>query len=475
MKVEPSKKLSMAKPLLKKLLNLCLENYEYASILGTDVRCKIYSVANSGINVEEDELLSSSGYVVRVFHKGSYAEYSFNEISEDTLQAIFSEIKNRLIPLAGKVVTTECLSQYKQMEDSIKILKESTEFKIDPDTMGDGKIIEKMSDLRKKGMVVDQRIVDCIIQVSFQKNMRIFLSRNKDLMQNTMSSNGFLIFCAMKGQEMKQYFRSYSMLGGMELLEDMEDEVSDAAKVMLELLDSEPMIPGTYDCICAPDVTGVIAHEAFGHGVEMDMFVKDRALAKKYMGQRVASDLVTMHDGAAAALESATYYFDDEGNLSGDTIIIDHGILKAGLSDALTAQMLSSKPTGNGRRESFERKAYARMTNTFFEGGEDKVEDMIASITDGFLLESVMGGMEDPKNWGIQCICNIAREIKNGKLTGKIYSPVMMTGYVPELLQSISMMSEEISLNSGLCGKGYKEWIMVSYGGPYIKARIRLG
>jgi len=157
-------------------------------------------------------------------------------------------------------------------------------------------------------------------------------------------------------------------------------------------------------------------------------------------------------------------------------VVIEKGILKAGISDALSAMHLGTEPTGNGRRESYERKAYTRMTNTYFEGGNDRLEDMIASISYGMLLENATSGMEDPKNWGIQCMVNIAREIKDGKLTGRIFSPVVLTGYVPDLLKSISMMSETVELGGGgACGKGYKEWVKVSDGGPYIKAKIRLG
>lgn len=134
-----------------------------------------------------------------------------------------------------------------------------------------------------------------------------------------------------------------------------------------------------------------------------------------------------MHDGACASDQTGSYFFDDEGTLAHDTIIIDHGILKTGISDIRSAEALSTPPTGNGRRESFERKAYTRMTNTFFEGGKDKVEDMIASIKYGFLLEEPTSGMEDPKNWGIQCMVSIAREIMDGKLTGKIFSPIVLT------------------------------------------------
>ena len=291
-----------------------------------------------------------------------------------------------------------------------------------------------------------------------------------------MRTSGALVAIARKGQEIKQSYRGISSAGGMELLDGMEPLVERVANTAIELLDSEPMIPGEYECVCDPDVTGMIVHEAFGHGVEMDMFVKDRALAKSYIGKQVASELVTMHDGACVGEQTGSYFFDDEGTIAHNTVIIDKGILKTGISDIRSAEALSTPPTGNGRRESFERKAYTRMTNTFFEGGKDSVEDMIASIKYGFLLEEPSSGMEDPKNWGIQCMVSIAREIKDGKLTGKIFSPIVLTGYVPDLLKSISMMSENVQLaGGGFCGKGYKEWVKVSDGGPYIKAKIRLG
>ena len=152
--------------------------------------------------------------------------------------------------------------------------------------------------------------------------------------------------------------------------------------------------------------------------------------------------------------------------------------MKRGMCDALSASRLGVKPTGNGRRESYERKVYTRMTNTYFEGAKEGVtpEDMIASVKYGFLLESPSSGMEDPKNWGIQCMVTRAREIKDGKLTGKVFSPIVLTGYVPDLLKSVSMMSSSlVTCGGGFCGKGYKEWVKVSDGGPYMKARIRLG
>lgn len=176
------------------------------------------------------------------------------------------------------------------------------------------------------------------------------------------------------------------------------------AKVTVALLNASPIEPGIYDVITAPSISGLIAHEAFGHGVEMDMFVKNRAKAKDYVGKQVASKIVNMHDGAAATLSAASYFFDDDGILAQDTTIIKDGILVNGLSDVLTALELKQEPSGNSRRESTRRKAYTRMTNTFFLPGTANKEEMIASIKHGYYLSNTNNGMEDPKNWNIQCV-----------------------------------------------------------------------
>ncbi len=242
------------------------------------------------------------------------------------------------------------------------------------------------------------------------------------------------------------------------------------------LAKATPIEPGVYDVITDSSITGLIAHEAFGHGVEMDQFVKDRALAKDYVGKYVASPVVNMRDGAASTLSVASYFFDDDGVLAHDTQIIREGVLVTGLSDLVSASELGTEPTGNGRRESYRRKAYSRMTNTFFEKGTDKLEDMIASIKHGYMLFETNNGMEDPKNWQIQCTAEYGIEIVDGKLTDHYVSPVVMSGSVPDLLKSVSMVSDGFDvIGLGFCGKGYKEWVRVSDGGPALKVRVKLG
>ncbi|MDE7212691.1 MAG: TldD/PmbA family protein [Lachnospiraceae bacterium] len=476
MKVKQSEYLKEIKPVLVKLRDRLLAEFPYASLLAQDSTAKNYSVSKTSTSVQMDGRLTGRGFVAQGYDGASYAEYSFNELSEEKIEEIVAAIKGGLMPMSGHLPEGVKKSSYAMIADEPLVFADSTEYELDPEEYGDEKIIEQLTKFSGAGRAYNEKILDCRAFCSYQKYSKLFLSRNRDMEQNVLWMCGGLTTMATRGEEVKDSYKGFSVLGGAELLKEIGENVSKIAQTTLDLLSSEPIPPGEYECICEPGVTGMIVHEAFGHGVEMDMFVKNRALAKQYVGKPVASDLVNMHDGAGAAKEVASYFFDDEGVPAHDTLIIDHGILKAGISDAQSAMHLGTEPTGNGRRENYERKAYTRMTNTYFEAGNDKVEDMIASISYGFLLQNASSGMEDPKNWGIQCMVDIAREIKDGKLTGKIYSPIVLTGYVPDLLKSISMISDTCELGgSGFCGKGYKEWVKVSDGGPYIKARIRLG
>lgn len=473
--VKHSAYIAQKKQAARQLLDRLLEKYRYVSVLLTDCGGKRYRVARSGISVAQSTMFGGKGMVVKVYDGRGYAEYSTNDLTEQNAASIAEEIEKRLVPLAQALPEGLQESTYRMLADEPCSFRKATSYEIHPRDLGDEQIVARLTSLREKTLAGQPELLDAMAGLEYQEYHKLFLSAHREMEQSVLWTTGNVAAIAGRNGRTETSYRGFSNLGGAELLDTMEQRSGDVAKTAVELLDAQPMEPGTYECICDPDVTGMIVHEAFGHGVEMDMFVKDRAMARHYVGKPVASELITMHDGCAVN-EVATYFFDDEGTLSHDTVIIDRGILKAGISDAQSAMHLGTEPTGNGRRESYERKAYTRMTNTYFEPGKDKVEDMIASVKYGMLLEQPSSGMEDPKNWGIQCMVSIAREIRDGKLTGRIFSPIVLTGYVPDLLKSITMVSDGLALGgSGACGKGYKEWVKVSDGGPYIKANIRLG
>ena len=466
-------RLDAQKPALRKLVAALRERYPYASVLATDEHFRSWRVSRNGITISS-EGDGGYGFVIRVFDETGCAEYSINAFSEEMIPKIAAEMERRLE--AERRALPEGITPMPTAipDDSPAVLKKEAKYEIDPMDVGDEAILDLIRRIREKGMRAEN-IMDIACNVTYCAERKLFLSEHRDLDETHMWITAGVGAFGSRGEEVKNSYQGYSLLGGAELLKAVENDVDEVTRRLNDLLRSEPMIPGEYECVCDPEVTGMIVHEAFGHGVEMDMFVKDRAQAKQFIGEYVASPLVTMHDGSAVD-ECATWAFDDEGTLTGDTVIIDKGVLRRGMCDALSAMRLGTKPTGNGRRESYERKAYTRMTNTYFEGGDATKEEMIASIGYGFLLEEPTSGMEDPKNWGIQCMVNVAREIRDGKLTGRVFSPIVLTGYVPDLLKSVSMMGGKVQLaGGGYCGKGYKEWVKVSDGGAYMKARIRLG
>ncbi len=473
MKVQSSVYLTELRPVLGELLEALLAHYEYASILATDVESKNYSVSRSGIRIAEDNTFGKRGFTARVYKDSGYLEYSRNRLTAADIPEIVRYFDEALTRLGGEYERFET----PVTDDAPVSFVKSTEYEIDPRALGDEAIIDRLSALREKGMAADENLLECAVRFDYQVYHKVFLSKNRDLEQNVMYCDGAMICLARRGEQIKDGYASTSNLGGAELLDRMEDVEKEALENAKASLAAEPLVPGEYECICSPTVTGMIVHEAFGHGVEMDMFVKDRAQAKAFIGKPVASELVTMKDGAATTYEDvATYFFDDEGNLSTDTVIIDKGILVSGINDGVSAARLGVKPTGNGRRQSFDHKVYTRMTNTFFIEGTSEKDEMIRSVKDGLFLDCPTSGMEDPKNWGIQCMVSFGREIRDGEFTGRIFGPIVLTGYVPDLLKSISMISGKVEhCGAGACGKGWKEWVKVSDGGPYIKARIRLG
>jgi TldD protein len=174
---------------------------------------------------------------------------------------------------------------------------------------------------------------------------------------------------------------------------------------------------------------------------------------------------------------AGSYFFDDEGVLATPTRIVQQGILAAGINDRhshaeLIRRGLAIAKTANGRREAYDHKPYTRMSNTFFGPGTSTTAELIAAVERGYLLTHPSNGMEDPKGWGIQLEGSMAEEIRDGTLTGRVFSPVVVTGSVPRLLQSVTGVGRDVvEASLGTCGKGYKEWVKVTDGGPALRLR----
>ncbi|MBE5818163.1 MAG: TldD/PmbA family protein [Clostridiales bacterium] len=452
----------------KELVAELLKRYSYASILGSDVS-SFGITANKSTSAINEGTLSECGFVVKLHNGRSFFEYSLDDISGDKV-ALADKIASSL-EVSSSI--SDDMIECNTINDEPLVQSFSRE--CDRSTFTDKDILDTCIKIKDDILSRDERIVNAMASVSCFSVSKLFISKNRELDQYYSWANGFAIAVLKDGDKIVQARETtYSHLLS-EAINTLPSKVDRLVDKAIKLASAKPIVPGVYDVITDPSITGLIAHEAFGHGVEMDQFVKDRALAKQYLGDYVASPICNMKDGAASALSTASYFFDDDGVLAHDTQIIKDGILVSGISDVVSATQLGTEPTGNGRRQSFKRKAYSRMTNTFFEAGNDKLEDMISSIKHGYMLFETNNGMEDPKNWQIQCTAEYGIEIVDGKLTDNYVSPVVMSGSVPELLKSITMISDDFKvIGAGSCGKGYKEWVRVSDGGPALKARVKL-
>ena len=221
-------------------------------------------------------------------------------------------------------------------------------------------------------------------------------------------------------------------------------------------------------------MTGMLSHEAVGHTVEADL-VLGGSVAAHSLNKRVGSDLVNLTDFAYEAFGETCplpVYIDDEGTMAKDVPLIENGILTGYMNSRESAQHFSMTPGGNARAWQFSDEPLIRMRNTAVHPGKDKLEDMIASIDDGYYLIDSGNGQADTTGefmFGV----TMGYEIKGGKL-GKALLDTTISGVAFEMLKTVDMVSDTVVWSSsGFCGK--KQPMPVGMGGPALRCKVKIG
>jgi len=248
-----------------------------------------------------------------------------------------------------------------------------------------------------------------------------------------------------------------------------------AAKVAQDLLSARHADGGRATVILAPSIVGLLVHEAIGHTVEAD-FVQAGSVAAGKLGQRVASDLVTLCDsGVSEHYRGAggTIPVDDEGVIAGRTTIIQDGMLVSYLHNRESAARYGVAPTGNARAWEYSDQPLIRMRNTYLAPGNRSIDEIIADTSDGYLLDGPRNGQADATGefmFGVQ----EAWRIQDGRKT-ELLRGVTLSGIAFEVLESVDAVSSDFrwDLGAGYCGKGQPA--KVDAGGPYVRCRALLG
>jgi len=231
---------------------------------------------------------------------------------------------------------------------------------------------------------------------------------------------------------------------------------------------------GLNKCILGVEMAGMLAHEAIGHTVEADG-VLSGSVAAHNLNKQVASELISMVDYAHTALGEPCMlpiYVDEEGVQAEDAVLIENGILKGFMHNRETAQHFGVAPQGNARAFEFSDEPLIRMRNTAILPGTSKLEDMIASIDDGYYLLTSGNGQADHTGEFMFSV-NEGYEVKNGKI-GKAIRESTISGVAFEMLKTVDMVSDDMFWEcAGYCGK--KQAMTTSNGGPALRCDINLG
>ncbi len=286
----------------------------------------------------------------------------------------------------------------------------------------------------------------------------------------------FIIFAVGgSGNDMVESLEAIGVTGGWQDLFSRKtpDEFIEAVIKRIERLLTAGYPKGERTTVILdPSLVGLLAHEAIGHTVEAD-FVSAGAITKDKIGQRVASELVTLFDSGQEGLAAGTLLVDDEGVITKKVIIIENGILKSYLHNRQSAAKYGVEPTGNARAFEYSDEPIIRMRNTGIMPGNVTLEEIIESTQNGYLLRGAKGGQADANAefmFGVQ----EAYKITNGKI-GECYRGVTISGQAFDVLMSVDAVSRDFQWDIGFGHCGKWQPAKVDGGGPYLRCQAIIG
>ncbi len=231
--------------------------------------------------------------------------------------------------------------------------------------------------------------------------------------------------------------------------------IDEALRHALVNLDSVAAPAGEMTVLLGAGWPGIVLHEAIGHGLEGDFNRKGTSAFSGRIGERVAAPGVTVVDDGSIPDRRGSLTIDDEGTPTGETVLIEDGILKGYMQDRLNARLMGVAATGNGRRESFAHAPMPRMTNTFMKGGQDDPAELMTRVKRGIFAKSFGGGQVDIVSGKFVFSCTEAYLIEDGKQGAPIKGATLI-GDGPSVLTKVSGIGNDFALDEGIgvCGKG---------------------
>ena len=241
-----------------------------------------------------------------------------------------------------------------------------------------------------------------------------------------------------------------------------------AAAMAVRLLDSKPVPAGKYTCVLDNKMTGLLAHEAFGHACEADAILSGSSVLEGMQGRTVANENVSLVDDPTISDTFGYFPYDWEGIASTKHVLIDKGVLSEFMHNLETSSRMLLPPNGAARADSYSSPPIIRMSNTYIEPGDMKRDELIGDIGGGLLIKGAQYGYVEPAKGQFMFKCNEAFAIENGDI-GQRYRDAILTGLILDVLNDVTGIADDFELvDPGYCGKSGQD-ARTTDGGPHIR------
>lgn len=406
-----------------------------------------------------------AGVGVRALVNGAWGFASTSKLDKATLNKITNDAISAAKTLSSSIKEKITLAPIKPIEGNFVNLGD--------DKCEDHSVEERVNlalELDKMIHGLDKRVSGSIVLLSIPTNHRIVLnSDGSDVEIRDSRPQFYFRITASEGGKMMAHGVGGGVTGGWEVFEKvkLEQAASKAVNIATNLLDAPLAKGGKHTIVMEPAVVGLICHEAIGHTVEADI-VSSGSAAKGKIGERVASEHVTLIDSGEEMQGAGWVPVDDAGVRAGKTTIIEKGIMKSFLHSRSTAHLFGATPTGNERAFEYDVEPLIRMRNTYLAPGDFSREELIEDVKFGYLLADPGGGQADSTAEFMFAVPE-AYEIVNGSITNLVKN-VTITGDAYEVLASVDGIGRDWKLDMGwgFCGKG--QYAKVDGGGGVTRA-----
>ncbi len=310
--------------------------------------------------------------------------------------------------------------------------------------------------------------------VTVEDDETLFVGAGLDVQQRLVRTRSGVLFVASTGSAAVADEATHSGILGLEAVPMSDAELDAAARRALSLITARTAVDTSTDLVLDPSVASLLALRVVGHALEADRWVSGESIAPTFLGKRgadaLASARVTLIDDARGA-RYGSYHFDDQGQPAAATRLIDAGRLTGPLTDHATASTLHLPRTANARRSSPLSIIAPRCSNIGFAPGDATRDELLSSVHRGLLIEGGISARVDLRRWRFSIQCARAREIRNGRLTGRLYGGLVLRGAVPALLRSVRGATKQTAHFAVRDGEAHG-WpgVPQSMSGPFLLA-----